>query len=108
MEEKLKPCPFCGSKAEFSVGKTGDGKDWHYIECDDCGAVGPRVNYADHNIQVKEANAEAWNGRSKDALLSAAEAFITEAESMGWGKTSETWLPPSFDNLKAAVKDVQG
>ena len=63
MTMKLLPCPFCGGEAEFSIGKTGDGKDWHYIECGDCGALGPRVNYADHNIRVKETNAEAWNQR---------------------------------------------
>lgn len=63
----LKACPFCAGKAEFSIGKTGDGKDWHYIECENCAAMGPQVEYASHNIQVKEALAEAWNNRSTEA-----------------------------------------
>lgn len=64
---ELKPCPFCGGEAEFAIGKTGDGKDWHYIECADCGATGPNIKYAAHNIRVKEANAEAWNRRAAEA-----------------------------------------
>lgn len=41
-------------------------------------------------------------------LLSAAEAFIAEAESMGWGETSETALPGSWDTLVKAVREVKG
>lgn len=60
----LKPCPFCNGAAEFSIGQTGDGKDWHYIECADCGSMGPSVNYADHGIRLKECLADAWNRRA--------------------------------------------
>jgi Lar family restriction alleviation protein len=62
-EHDLKPCPFCGGEAEFSLGKTVDGADWHYLECGECEAMGPHIRYADHNIAVKEALAEAWNSR---------------------------------------------
>lgn len=41
-------------------------------------------------------------------LLSAAEAFITEAENMGWGERSETALPGAWDNLKLAVERAKG
>lgn len=41
-------------------------------------------------------------------LLSAAEAFISEAERMGYGKTSEKALPGSFDALVKAVREVKG
>lgn len=35
----LLPCPFCGSvNISRSVGKTGAGNDFPYIECDDCAA----------------------------------------------------------------------
>jgi Lar family restriction alleviation protein len=64
MSDDLKPCPFCGGKAEHSIGKTGDGKPWHYVECVDCGATGPTPDYADHNIAVIECRAEAWNTRA--------------------------------------------
>lgn len=36
---ELKPCPFCGSlEISRSVGKMGDGSQWNYIECDECGS----------------------------------------------------------------------
>jgi Lar family restriction alleviation protein len=63
-DAELKPCPFCGGEAELSLGKTGDGKDWHYLECSECEAMGPRVQYAEHNIAIKDALAEAWNRRA--------------------------------------------
>jgi Lar family restriction alleviation protein len=62
-DDALKPCPFCGGEAEHSVGKTGDGKPWHYVECVECGASGPNSPYADHNIAVVQFRAEAWNTR---------------------------------------------
>lgn len=65
--EALMPCPFCGGEATFSEGKTGDGKPWHYVECSDCGSMGPSVSYADHNIAVKSALADAWNRRALPA-----------------------------------------
>lgn len=63
----LKPCPFCGGVAGFSLGKMGDGTDWHYVECIECEAAGPEVKYADHNISVKEALVEAWNTRAGES-----------------------------------------
>lgn len=63
-KDGLLPCPFCGGEADFSLGKTGDGKDWHYIECVECEAMGPRVHYASHNIAIKDALAQAWNRRA--------------------------------------------
>ena len=65
MDDKLKPCPFCGGEAGFSTGKNGDGSDWHYIECGDCGAMGPYISHASHNIAVKESLAEKWNERKE-------------------------------------------
>ena len=80
----LAPCPFCGGQAEFSKGKTGDGKDWHYIECASCEAMGPRVQYADHNIAVKEALADAWNARSTAEADARVKAAVL-AERAKWG-----------------------
>ena len=76
----LLPCPFCGGEAEFSLGETGDGKEWHYIECTECEAMGPRVQYADHNIAIKDALAEAWNSRAIPAADARAEALKEAAE----------------------------
>ena len=65
----LKPCPFCGGEAEHSVGKTGDGRPWHYVECIECGASGPTGAYADHNIDVVRFRASQWNTRTTLAEL---------------------------------------
>lgn len=40
-------------------------------------------------------------------LLSAATTFIEECDRMGWGETSETALPGSFDLLRKAVNEVR-
>lgn len=37
-EQGLLPCPFDGGEAVYSVGETGDGKPWQYVECLKCGA----------------------------------------------------------------------
>ena len=76
-------------------------------------AVPPRVE--------QECGAGAWSmmrsgvltARTNEAakfaaLLTASEAFIREAEEMGWGTTSDTQLPGSFDSLVAAVRSVRG
>jgi Lar family restriction alleviation protein len=34
--EELKPCPYCGGKAEYDNCDNGTGQ---WIECDDCGAM---------------------------------------------------------------------
>lgn len=53
-----------GGEADFSLGKTGEGEDWHYLECAECEAMGPRVQYAAHNIAIKDALSSAWNTRA--------------------------------------------
>lgn len=40
-------------------------------------------------------------------LLTASEAFIREAEEMGWGKTSDKALPGSWDALIVALEEVK-
>lgn len=65
----LLPCPFCGGEADFSLGKTGEGEDWHYLECAECETMGPRVQYAAHNIAIKDALSSAWNTRADLAAV---------------------------------------
>lgn len=42
MNEKLKPCPFCGEEDNLTM-SSGEGMYW--MECESCGARGP-VEYA--------------------------------------------------------------
>lgn len=62
MKDEFKPCPFCGSPASKSKGKYGDGKPWHYVECEKCGAAtdidvwNKRVTQSnDHKDKITEA-----------------------------------------------------
>jgi Lar family restriction alleviation protein len=83
MSNDLKSCPFCGGKAEHSIGKTGDGKPWHYVECVDCGATGPTPDYADHNIAVIECRAEAWNTRA-DRIKELEAKLARSVDALDW------------------------
>lgn len=66
--------------------------------------------FGDDSVSSAEyvALAHEATHRRFTTLLSAAEAFIAEAESMGWGEASETALPGSFDLLRKAVDEVRG
>ena len=58
--KKLKPCPFCGGKAEIM--KMGYP---HWIYCLKCGA---RVHgYVTETKTNEKASIEAWNRRADDA-----------------------------------------
>lgn len=95
MTEKLKPCPFCGGKAEFDETREQE----HFVFCKDCG--GMTVPF-----DTQQEAAEAWNFRpfedEKDAeiarLRGALEhATTTETTVDKWGiwridgKTFQTW-----------------
>lgn len=36
-EEKLKPCPFCGGIAHIAVYYPETEREFHVVECEDCG-----------------------------------------------------------------------
>jgi Lar family restriction alleviation protein len=61
-----KPCPFCGSSAEYikPVTDTPAGK-WGYMECGNCGARGPdvRTGYRPPDHWEDEAIVQ-WNQRN--------------------------------------------
>lgn len=54
MNEKRRPCPFCGSE---NIELSGCRKFW--MECLQCGGEGPI-----HNSQQEAI--DAWNGKAKD------------------------------------------
>ena len=59
---ELKPCPFCGGRAEISQGRY-DGKDTSYVMCKECMAQGEffivSTKYASDEKAIK-----AWNRRA--------------------------------------------
>lgn len=59
MPNKLKPCPFCGSK-DIQVKKVEGLTTWRYIQCDHCG--GRTDGWKDETLARK-----AWNKRSKES-----------------------------------------
>lgn len=66
MDEKLKPCPFCGGEAEISKEQFDD-KDTSYVMCKKCAARGEfffvSAKYASNEKAVK-----AWNRRTSDDI----------------------------------------
>lgn len=60
MNKELKPCPFCGGKAELvNYGLTGRLK---IVQCLDCGA---RTRAFDTEVKRGESACDAWNKRKK-------------------------------------------
>ena len=60
MSEQLKPCPFCGSYAEYTESVDEDGDHWWHIECHGC--------YAKSDGFTREDAAEAWNRRISEVI----------------------------------------
>jgi Lar family restriction alleviation protein len=67
MNDKLNPCPFCGELedlviVEGAIINEGDSREdlfWRrYVECQNCGAIGP---YADNRREARKA----WNERKE-------------------------------------------
>lgn len=106
---ELLPCPFCGGKAAFSLGKAGEGEDWHYLECAECEAMGPRVQYAAHNIAIKDALSSAWNTRAptpdRRAALAAIES-VAEAQAMAPMIVRDAGHEPTHDLAKIIQKRI--
>lgn len=58
---ELKPCPFCGEKAELSSGRV-NGNDASYVYCTRCGSRGESF-WVSPNYASAEKAIEAWNRR---------------------------------------------
>ena len=68
MNEKLKPCPFCGGEAHyFDCGVKGDFEEW-LIECSNCHIA--MIYYDDGCVSTKAEAARAWNRRANDESTS--------------------------------------
>jgi Lar family restriction alleviation protein len=57
---ELKPCPFCGGSVEWNKGQYADGRDWHYLACSECEAMGSC------NSNQREGQILDWNTRATD------------------------------------------
>lgn len=69
-EVNLLPCPFCGSNdISKSMGKTGDGKPWHYIECSNCASC---------------AEVEFWNTRTSATSDAAMLQDAKDSDMLEW------------------------
>ena len=70
-ETELKPCPFCGGKAEFNGDVFGEG-----VECSFCGARIGNDIYGKHGIELA---AKDWNARPIEDEKDAEIARLREA-----------------------------
>lgn len=63
--DNLKPCPFCGGRAELSEGSF-DGKEISYVMCKNCASQG-EFFFVSPKYASAERAIEAWNRRAEDA-----------------------------------------
>ena len=64
---ELKPCPFCGGKAEYKNEEREGRSDISYVFCENCGARGEYFLVNDV-YSSKDYAIEAWNRRAEDAV----------------------------------------
>ena len=65
MATELKPCPFCGRKAELVTMKYGSGDIYFGTTCENWRCV---VASVIPNFSSEEAAIEAWNRRAEDGV----------------------------------------
>ena len=71
MTNILKPCPFCGSEAEFNSDEFGEG-----VCCKSCGATIHNGVYGEEGRKLASAD---WNSRPIENELEAENARLREA-----------------------------
>lgn len=60
---ELKPCPFCGGKAELKKREYGDNTGFAYVLCKDCGNKTQEFDKSLDLCAVDEA-IKSWNRRA--------------------------------------------
>ena len=59
----ITPCPYCGESTDFSTGFDTIGRPWLcWINCDRCGAQGPRAAFT-RESEINAAAEREWNRR---------------------------------------------
>lgn len=66
MNNKLKPCPFCGSKNLMQYGKKAGGGVQGYIVCQSCGCENHSF-LCENNDEAKKEAATKWNKRAGES-----------------------------------------
>lgn len=73
MKYELKPCPFCGSKAQPARYETKTGEVWYGVRCSNYDCIGNDIS-PEFGLETRAVN--WWNLRSKDD-----------------GYTAQKWIP---------------
>ncbi len=60
---KLRPCPFCGGKAELH--SAFDGDEYAVVKCTKCDAKGAEMWMHDYSQQQDADAVKAWNERTR-------------------------------------------
>lgn len=63
MNEELKPCPFCGGEASFTLTESRAGK-WGFVKCGSCGAT-----CNDDDVGDADWCVDVWNRRAPSASI---------------------------------------
>jgi Lar family restriction alleviation protein len=63
MTEELKPCPFCGGEASFTLTESRAGK-WGFVKCGSCGAT-----CNDDDVGDADWCVDVWNRRAPSASI---------------------------------------
>lgn len=61
---KLKPCPFCGCKANIQKRTFGDNTGYAFVSCESCGASTKNFHKSLDYCAVEEA-IKVWNRRTE-------------------------------------------
>lgn len=70
MDEKLKPCPFCGGKA-YTDGE----RHWWSVVCDSCKC---RLGDPNEEFETEAVAIETWNTRAKEQAITDENASLKE------------------------------
>jgi Lar family restriction alleviation protein len=69
MNNKLRPCPFCGGEAVFSIAMNNLNEKFDYVECLDCAA-------SSHPVKSKLLTAKVWNTRQDNYTKSEVDELL--------------------------------
>ena len=95
--DKLKPCPFCGSRQIVTCsGENKYGEEFWYSKCTRCQATGP--------FEWNAAGDNTWNTRTTDTSAELVEALEAAAASLeNLAQWIATGLPSDYKEISERV-----